>query len=95
MHKWSDPIFLLSKDKIMFTCNYIKSDHRNLRKNWEDTYGAPVFAWDNSTLVLAAKICTNSDEHCIILGFYGTNIRYIIIIYDHLNNLKTNYNLTV
>jgi hypothetical protein len=28
-----------------------------------DTYGAPVFAPDYSTTVLAIKMCTNSNEH--------------------------------
>jgi hypothetical protein len=65
--------FLLFKDRILFKSNYMKSDHRNLRKNYEDTYGAPVFAPDNRATVLAAIMCTNSDEHCIILGFYVTN----------------------
>jgi hypothetical protein len=31
-----------------------------------DIYGAPVFAPDFSTIVLAAKMCTNSNEHSVI-----------------------------
>ncbi len=41
----------------MFKSHYkIKSDHRVLRKNLVDTYGAPVFAPDYSAPVLAAKM---------------------------------------
>jgi hypothetical protein len=47
----------------MFKSHLIKSNHRVLRKNEVDTYGAPVFAPDYSTTVLATKICTNSSEH--------------------------------
>jgi len=31
------------------------------------TYGAPVFAPDYSTIVLATKMCTNSDEHSMYI----------------------------
>jgi hypothetical protein len=47
----------------MFKSHQIKSNHRVLRKNEVDTCGAPVFAPDYSTTVLAAKMCTNSTEH--------------------------------
>ena len=44
----------------MFKSHKIKSDHRALRKNWEHTYGAPVFAPAYSATGLAAKMRTNS-----------------------------------
>jgi len=47
----------------LFISNKIKLNYRVLRKNEEDTYGAPVFAPDYSAAVLAAKMCTNSHEH--------------------------------
>jgi hypothetical protein len=53
--------FSLFKEKNMFKCHKIKSDHRVLRKNYIDTYGAPVFAPDNSTTGLAPKMLTNSQ----------------------------------
>ncbi len=54
----------------MFKNPKIKSDHRAQRKNYIDTtYGAPVFAPDYSTTVLAAKMCINSDEHSIYIRF--------------------------
>jgi hypothetical protein len=43
----------------MFKGCAIKSNHRVLGKNKLDTYGSTVY----STTVLAAKICTNSNEH--------------------------------
>ncbi len=39
----------------------MKSDHRALRKNYVDTYGAPVFASNYSAIGLAAKRWTNSQ----------------------------------
>ncbi len=45
----------------MFKSHYIKSDHKVLRKNSVDTYGAPVFATDYSATGLAAKMWTNSQ----------------------------------
>ncbi len=35
-------IFLPSEEKIMLKSHLIKSDHRVLRKNKIDSYGAPV-----------------------------------------------------
>jgi hypothetical protein len=53
----------------MFKSHLIKSNHRVLRKNEVDTYGAPVFASDYSTTVLATKMCTNSNEHSMYNRF--------------------------
>jgi hypothetical protein len=44
-----------------------KSNHRILRQNKVDTYGAPVFAPDYNTTVLAAKMCTNSNENYMFI----------------------------
>jgi hypothetical protein len=49
----------------MFKSHQIKSNHRTLRENEVGKYGAPVFAPDYSTTVLAAKMCTNTDQHCV------------------------------
>ncbi len=50
--------------------HHIKSNHRVLRKNEVDTLGAPVFAPDYSTIVLAANMCTNSKSVLCILDFH-------------------------
>jgi hypothetical protein len=55
--------FLLFKEKIIFKSHLINSNHRFPRKNKVDTYGAQVFAPDQSAAVLAAKMCTFSHEH--------------------------------
>ncbi len=51
----------------------IDSDTRGdrvLRKNKVDTYGAPIFAPDySSATVLAAKMCTKSNDHSIFILF--------------------------
>jgi hypothetical protein len=41
---WLEPKInaLAFKEKIMFKCNQIKSNHKVPRKNKVDTYGAPV-----------------------------------------------------
>ncbi len=46
----------------MFKSHLIKSNHRVLRKNEVDTYGAPVFTPVHNTIVTEAKMCTNSIE---------------------------------
>ncbi len=51
--------YFLFEEKIMFQSHKIKSYHRVLRKNKEDTCGASVFAPDYSATVLAAKMFTN------------------------------------
>jgi hypothetical protein len=53
MPKWGDlsVICLLFKVPIRFTSHLIKLNHRVLRKNLVDTYGAPVFAPDYSPTV--------------------------------------------
>ncbi len=61
MHEWSECIFYFLKEKNMFKSHYIKSDHKVLRKNSVDTYGAPVFAPDDNATGLAAKMWTNSQ----------------------------------
>ena len=48
--------FLLFKGKKLFKSYKIKSDHRVIRKNYVDTYGAPVFAPDYSATGLAPKM---------------------------------------
>jgi hypothetical protein len=53
----------------MFKSHYEKSNHRILMKNEVDPCGAPVFAPDYSATVLAAKMCTNSNEHSIYIIF--------------------------
>jgi hypothetical protein len=47
----------------MFKSHKIKLDHKVLRKNKIAAHGVSVFAPDYSASVLAAKMCTNSDEH--------------------------------
>jgi hypothetical protein len=49
----------------MFQSHLIKSNHRVLKKNEVDTYGATVFAPDYSATVLAAKMCSNFNEHSL------------------------------
>jgi hypothetical protein len=61
--------FYFFKVKIMFKSHQIKSNHRVLRKNEVEIYGAPVFATDYSAIVLAAIICTNSNVHCMYTRF--------------------------
>jgi hypothetical protein len=61
--------FYFFKEKIMFKSHYEKSNHRILMKNEVDPCGAPVFAPDYSATVLAAKMCTNSNEHSIYIIF--------------------------
>jgi hypothetical protein len=61
----------------MFKNHYIKSNHRVLRKNEEDTYGPPFFAPDYSATGLAAKMCTNSDEHSKYNPIYKAQNIYI------------------
>ncbi len=72
MHGWFECIFYLFKEKITFKCHKIKSNHRVLRKNDVDTYGAPVFALDYSSAGLAPKMCTNSNEHSMYIIFLCT-----------------------
>ncbi len=59
--------FYFFKEKIMFKSQLIKSNHRVLRKKEVDTYGASVFAPDYIATVLAAKMCTNSNEHSMYI----------------------------
>jgi len=46
-----------------------KSNHRVPRSKEVDTYGAQVFAPDYSATVLAAKMCTNTNEHSMYIRF--------------------------
>jgi hypothetical protein len=57
--------FLLFKEKGMFQCPKIISNHRVLKKNEVDSYGGLIFAPDDSDTILAAKVCTKSNEHSI------------------------------
>jgi hypothetical protein len=61
--------FLHFKENVKFKSHKIKSNHRVLRKDKVDTYGVPVFAPDSSATVLAAKLCTNSNEHSTYIRF--------------------------
>ncbi len=61
MGDWSVNYSFL-KEKIMFKSHLINSKHRVLRKNEVDTHVAPVFAPEYIVTVLAAKMCTNSNE---------------------------------
>ncbi len=47
----------------MFESHLVKSNHRVLRKNKVDTYGAPVLCLTIAPLFLPAKMCTDSHEH--------------------------------
>jgi hypothetical protein len=47
----------------------IKSNHRVLRKNEVENYGAPVFGPDYSATILEDKMCTNSNEHSTYIKF--------------------------
>jgi hypothetical protein len=42
---------------------------RVLRENEVDTYGAPAFVLDYSATVLAAKVCTKSNERSMYIRF--------------------------
>jgi hypothetical protein len=53
----------------MFKSYRIKSNHSVRKKNYLETNGIPVFATDGSTTVLAAKMCTNSNEHSMYVRF--------------------------
>ncbi len=62
----------------------IKSNHRVLRKNSVDTYGAPVFAPDYRATGLSAKICTNSNAHSMYIRFLCIHyIPYVIVCVIH------------
>ncbi len=66
-------IFLLLKEETRFKIYLIKSNHRVLRKNKVDIYGASIFVPDNCATVLAAKMFTNSHEHSLyIITFLRT-----------------------
>jgi hypothetical protein len=65
-------IFLLFKRKL---CLKDIKKTQSLRKNEEDTYGAPVFAPDYSATTLEAKMCTKSNEHSKCFRFLWL-IRY-------------------
>jgi hypothetical protein len=75
--------------KSMFKGDSVKTKQRVLRKNKLDTDGAPVFASHNSAKVLAAKMCTNSNEHCIYIRFLCFNqehsmyIRFLYFNHEH------------
>jgi hypothetical protein len=56
---------VLFKEKIMLISQLIKSNHRVLSKRKVDTHGAPVFATDYSTTVVATEMCTIHYEHSI------------------------------
>ncbi len=56
----------------MFKSHLIKSNHRVLRKNEVDTYGAQVFANDYSAIVLEAKMCTTSNGQSMNNRFLWT-----------------------
>ncbi len=72
----------------MFKNHYIKSNHRVLRKKEVDTYGPPVFAPDYSATGLAAKMCTNSNEHSMYNKFLCVKQCYIITINAACNSYK-------
>jgi hypothetical protein len=57
------------KKKIMFKSHLIKSIHNVPRKNEADTYGVPFYAPDFSATALAAKKCTNANEHSLYIRF--------------------------
>jgi hypothetical protein len=57
----------------MFKSCKIKSNQKVLGKNKVDIYGAPVFAPDYSTTVLAAKMFLTPNCILCILGFYDFN----------------------
>jgi hypothetical protein len=52
----------------MFKSHKFKANQR-VQRNKVYTYGAPVFATDYSTIILAAKMQTNSDEHSMHIRF--------------------------
>ncbi len=52
-------IFLLYKEKIVLKSHLTKSNHRILRKNTVDTYGAPV--WH---LIVAPCPCFDNKNMC-------------------------------
>ncbi len=73
MHRWFEcKFFYFLKEKLMFR-SHIKSNHRVLSKNKVDTYGPPVFAQDYSATILAAKMCTDSNEQSMYIRFLWTN----------------------
>ncbi len=56
---------VLFKEKIMLISQLIKSNYGVLSKHRVDARGAPVFATDYSTTVIATEMCTNHYEHSI------------------------------
>jgi hypothetical protein len=50
----------------MFKSHFIKSNHRDISKNKVDTYESPVFAADYGATVLAANLCTNSNDNYMV-----------------------------
>jgi hypothetical protein len=53
----------------MFKSHRINTNYRAIRKNKIDMNGAPVFAVDYISSVLAAKMCTNSHKHSMYIRF--------------------------
>jgi hypothetical protein len=70
----------------MFKNHQIKSNHRVLRKNKEETHGPTVFAPDYTTTGLATKMCTKSNEHSmyIIFLWFNSNIENICRVAEDL-----------
>jgi hypothetical protein len=58
-------------------------------KNEVDIYGAPVFAPDYSATVLAAKMCTNANEHSMDIRYLWayTTKHYGFVMYVLLSKL--------
>ena len=59
---------MINRYRIMFKSHKMKPNHRVLRINEVDAYGAPVFAPDLAPLFLQPK-CTNSNEHSMYIRY--------------------------
>jgi hypothetical protein len=70
--------FLRGKLHLKLKSNLIKSNHKVLRKNDVDTFEAPVFAPNYSATVLAAKMCTNFNEHFMYIKSLWSELNPII-----------------
>jgi hypothetical protein len=60
----------------MFKTQKIKLNHRHLQKNKLDSYELPVFAPNYNTIVLTAKIRTNSHEDSMYIKFLCSKLNY-------------------
>jgi len=87
MPGWFELKKLHFKEEIMFKNHQIKSNHRVLWKNEVETHGLQILHLIIVPLGLAAKMCTNSNEHSMYLDFYGY---YVICVIQNFIDIISN-----